>query len=77
MDKNERNGSGKAKPGASGNGLAGLQMYPESPRQQKEWEREVLESMVIPAVFDVLCKPFFPNFASDRPQSGGGDFFYA
>jgi hypothetical protein len=22
----------------------------------------------------VFCKPFFPSFASARPQSGGGDF---
>jgi hypothetical protein len=26
---------------------------------------------------NVFCKPFFPSFASARPQSGGGDFFYA
>ncbi len=52
MDNHERDGGGKTKPGASGNGQAGLQIYPESPQQQKEWEREVLENMVIPAVFD-------------------------
>lgn len=52
MDNHERDGSGQTKPVASDNGPAGLQIYPESPRQQKEWERKILESMLIPAVFD-------------------------
>ena len=59
MDNHERDGGGKTKPGASGNGPAGLQIYPESPQQQKEWEREVLENMVIPAVFEDFPLPFF------------------
>lgn len=48
MNNHERDGSGKTKPVASDNGPAGLQIYPESPQQQKEWEREILESMLIP-----------------------------
>jgi hypothetical protein len=76
MNKHERDGSGKAKPGGSGDGPAGLQLYPESPQQRKEWEMEVLESMVIPAVFDDVMLlgtsgPFNEDYSLVGVQSSG------